>query len=423
MALATAPMVVPARARGRDGHTAPSNRVVMGAIGVGGMGTGHVRRFLQYDEVQMVAVCDVRREHRERAKNLVDVRYEDGACATYNDYRELLARPDIDAIVTATPDHWHVLIGIEAARQGKHMYFEKPVGRTVAEAQALREAVKRYGVVFQFGTQQRSAREFRHACEVARNGLLGELRDIVVGSAGTQYRPNQPAQPVPDGFDYEMWLGPAPWKPYTYERCTRNWTLIYDYSLGCVSGAWGIHDVDIAQWANDADRTAPVEIEATGVFPGEGIYDTAESWRAEQTYANGVRLIHMNDKTAAREIPEFQPGWRGVLLIGTEGWIYASRRGMEAHPKSLLGVTFGMNEIRLPRSNDHRRNFLDAIRFGAELVTSIEGAANSDIACHQADIAMRIGRKLRWDPVAEEFIGDEDANRMLSRAMRAPWRL
>ncbi len=395
----------------------------MGAVGVGGMGTGHVRRFLQYGDVRMAAVCDVRREHRQRAKNLVDERYGDTACDACGDYRELLARSDIDAIVTAAPDHWHVLIGIEAARRGKHMYFEKPVGRTVAEALALREAVRRYGVVFQFGTQQRSSREFRHACEVARNGRLGELRDIVVGSARTQYSPNKPPEPVPEGFDYEMWLGPAPWTPYTFERCTRNWTLIHDYSLGCVSGAWGIHDVDTAQWANDSDGAPPVEIEAWGVFPEDGLYDTVESWRAEQIYSNGVRLIHMDDKTAAEQIPQFQPGWRGMVLIGSEGWIYASRRGMDARPKSLLNATFGVNEVRLPRSSDHRRDFLDAVRFGTKPVTTIEGAVNSDIACHQADIAMRLKRKLRWDLAAERFVDDGEANRMLSRAMRSPWRL
>lgn len=395
----------------------------MACIGVGNMGFGHLRQFLSSPEVRIAAICDVRESRRQSAKKVVDAQYGDSGCATYNDFREMMARKDIDAILIATPEHWHVLIGLEAARMGKHMYFEKPMGRTVAEMKAMREAVHRHGVVFQFGTQQRSSRDFRFACELARNGRLGNLHTIVVSSATNDPHPNQPVHPVPKGLDYDMWLGPAPWAPYTTVRCERGWKFIYDYSLGCVSGAWGIHDVDYAQWVNDADGTCPVEVEGTGALPRDGLYTTFITWEVEHRYANGVRLIHMDSRTAAKRIPQFKQGWRGVLLVGDDGWVVVSRQGMEAHPKSLLKATFSPNEIRLPVSNDHRRNFLDAVRFGRETISPIDAAVNSDITCHQADIAMRLKRKLRWDTRAERFADDEQANRMLSRSMRSPWRL
>ena len=238
----------------------------MGFIGVGGMGGGHVRSFLPQPDVQVLAVCDVRDAHSQRAKSVVDAHYGNSACAIYRDYRELLTRNDIDAVLIAVPDHWHVLVAIEAARRGKHIYLEKPVGRTVAEALALRQAVHRHGVVFQLGTQQRSTRDYRQACRLVRSGRIGELRTIYIGSARPTEMPAGPEQPIPEGFDYDFWLGPAPWAPFTPERCTRSWTLLHDYSLGCIGGAWGVHDVDIAQWASGFEQTCPIAVEGTGVF-------------------------------------------------------------------------------------------------------------------------------------------------------------
>jgi len=428
-ALATGPMVLgfpdilSAAVLGRDGSVSPSSRIVMGCIGVGGMGSGHLEAFLGKEEVRVAAVCDVRESHRQAAKERVDKQYRDSNCAAYADFRELLARPDLDAVLIAVPDHWHVLIGLEAARQGKHMYFEKPAGRTVQEARVLRDAVKRAGVVFQFGTQQRSSFSYRHTVELVRNGKIGELRKIMIGSATAPFLPNQPEQPVPAGFGYDFWLGPAPWVPYTFERCTRNWTLIYDYSLGCVSGAWGIHDVDIAQWALDADHSGPMEVEGSGVFPKDGLYDTACEWEVEHRYANGVRLIHMDMPTAKKRAPQFSLAWMGTLFQGAEGWIYISRRGFFAEPASLLKLVIGPNEIHVSRSNDHRKNFLEAIRNRSSTISPIEAAVRCDTVCHQADIAMRLQRRLNWDPEKEEFVADQEANRMLSRSMRSPWKL
>jgi predicted dehydrogenase len=417
LASAAAPLILPASARGAN------DRIVMGFIGVGGQGGGHLRSMVRQSDVRVSAICDVMANRRNSAKDLVDSTYRDNSCKTYNDFRELLARPDIDAVLMAVPDHWHVLIGLEAARRGKHQYFEKPMGVSVAESQAMRAAVKRYGIVFQFGTQQRSSATFRHAVELVRNKRIGELKEIVIGSANSQYVPNQPEQPVPEGFDYEMWLGPAPWKPYTAERVTRNWTLIYDYSLGCISGAWGVHDVDTAQWAIDADHTGPVEVEGEGEYPADGLYDTAVRWEIHHTYANGVKLIHTDIRSARKRWTQFAMGNMASLFLGTEGWIYVSRQTIRTHPESLVREKFGPNAVRVIHSNDHRRNFLDAVRTGAEPISPIEAAVRADTVCQQADIAMRLRRKLRWDPVAEKFVGDEQANRMLSRPMRSPWHL
>lgn len=402
---------------------APNNRINMGFIGVGSMGSGHVRSFLGYDDVRVVAVCDVRDTHREHAKQMVDKWYGNQDCMVYHDFRELLAREDIDAICLATPDHWHVLIGLEAAKHKKDIYFEKPMGMSIQQAKMMRDAVKKYGIIFQFGTQQRSDDRFRYTCELVRNKKIGELQSIIIGSANYKSIPNQPVQPVPPGFDYDFWLGPAPETPYTYERCTRNWTLIRDYSLGCVSGAWGIHQVDIAQWANDSDDFYPTTTEGTGTFPTEGLYDTAIAWEVEHIYPNGVKLIHTDMPTALKRAEQFKLFWMGVLFTGTEGWIYVSRESLHVHPKSLLKGAIRGNDIQLPRSRDHRRNFLDAVKSRQTPLSHIDAATRADIICHQADIAMQLKRRLHWNFEKEEFLNDLEANRLMNRAMRSPWHL
>jgi hypothetical protein len=419
----TLPLIAPSRVFGRSGIVSPSDRIVMGCIGVGEMGSGHVRSFLGYDDVRIAAICDVRREHRDRAKQAVDEHYGDSACASYADYRELLADPGIDAVLIAVPDHWHSLIGIEAARRGKSMYYEKPMGVSVAQAKAVREAVRRTGVVFQFGTQQRSDDRFRFACELARNGRLGVLESVLIGSANYKPIPDQPEEAVPAGLDYDFWLGPAPRVPFNTIRCTRNWTLISDYSLGCVGGAWGIHPVDIAQWAANADGGGPVSVEGWGKFPETGLFDTAIAWEVEHKYANGIRMVHMDMPTAVKRAEPFKIAWMGMLFQGSEGWVYVTRDRIESHPKSLLQTRFGPNDAQLPVSRDHRRNFLDAVRSRSNPISTIESAVRSDTVCQLDDIAMRLGRRLEWDPAGERFIGDERANALLQKPMRSPWRL
>lgn len=432
------PYVVPSGVFGAGGATAPSEKIVMGCIGVGSMGGGgHIRGFMTHEDVRVVAACDVRDSFRKKAKQRIDQHYGDNGCTIYDDFRELLARMDIDAVCIATPDHWHALIGIEAAKNKKDMYLEKPLDVNFAAGKVLREAVNRYGVIVQFGTQQRSSRQFRFACELVRNERIGKLHTIIVGSLPSWPFPNQPIQPVPDkkDFDYDMWLGPAPWAAYTYERCASRamgtdgqWTFIHDYSLGGIGGAWGVHHVDIAQWGNNTDHTGPIEIEGSGLIPDDGLVDTATQWRVEHKYADGVLMIHTDFKNAAKNYVQFRKptlhlNGCGILFLGTEGWVVVSRKGIDAQPKSLLTTIIRADEIHLPVSSDHRRNFLDSVKTRKQTVCPVETAVRSDTICHLDDIAVRLGRKLRWNPENEGFIDDDQANRMLVRPLRSPWHL
>jgi predicted dehydrogenase len=422
------PTIIPSSALGADGVIAPSERITIGSIGLGRMGGGNTRSFLRHEDARVIAVCDVQESRRKELKAIVDQRYGDTGCATYSDYRELLARPEIDAVMIATGERWHPLISIEAARRNKHMYCEKPMARTVEEAKAVREAVRRAGVVFQLGTQQRSTYYFRHACELVRNGKIGELKTIAIASAGgtgNVLPPEVPA-PVPTGIDWDMWLGPAPWAPYSDLRISLRWLEISDYGLGFMGGSWGIHEYDIAQWVNNTDHTGPLSVEGTAEFFHD-IRDTASRYDIEFKYANGV-VAHMMDlPTARKRFWHFQHGTSeqrgyGDVLIGTEGWIFVSRENVRTYPESLVRTVIGPNEIRL-RSSDHKRNFLDAIKTARQPISHIEAAVRAETMCQMGDIATRLKRKLQWDPEKEMFPEDERANLRLSRPMRAPWRL
>jgi predicted dehydrogenase len=416
----TVPHLIASSAPGAENRPAPSDRVVMGCIGVGGMGTGNMRAFVANPDVQVVAVCDLFERKRQAAVRGLQQHYADQlkksvykGCAAYKDFRELLAREDIDAVSVATPDHWHCLVGIAAAKAGKDMYIEKPLSLTIAEGQAIRDAVNRYGRIFQHGTQQRSDRNFRFACELALNGRVGEVHTIKVGSPASGECGVEPPMPVPEGFDYDMWLGPAPWAPYTEKRCqTPYWYFISDYTLGFVSG-WGVHHVDIAQWGNGTDHTTPIEVEGKGVFPKDGLCDTATSWYVECKYANGVKMIYTdNQKTT-----------QGVRFEGSEGWVWVQRGKIDAHPKSLLEVTLGPDETHLYASNSHHRNFVDCVKTRKQTIAPVEVAHNSMIICHLSQIAMLTERKLQWDPKQERFVNDPEADRYISRTMRSPWHL
>ena len=416
------PHIIPSSALGHTGRTAPGERIVMGSIGVGNMGFGDMNAFMSMPDVQVVAVCDVKRPMRDRAKEAVDAHYGNTDCAAYNDFRELVARDDIDAVCIASLDSWHVLHALAAVRSGKDVYVEKPLGMSINEIKVLRDAVHRYGRVFQFGTQQRSSQEFRHACELARNGRLGKIHTIKVGvhagaaerSGLKTYRP----EPVPDWLDYEMWLGPAPWSPYTTARLIYpHWFHISDYSLGYVSG-WGIHHIDIAQWGNGTELTGPVEVEGTAKFPADdALCDNPISWNTRMKYADGVDLIYTGDG------PGFTGVRHGITFEGPDGWVWVNRGAIAAEPKSLLQEQFGPNEIHLPISNFHQQNFIEAVRTRGKTISNIDVAVRSDTVCQLAWCAFNLQRKLRWDPVNEAFIGDADANRMLDRALRSPWRL
>ncbi len=420
------PAIIPASAMGAEGKTPPSDRITMACIGVGRMGGGHVRSLLRHEDAQVLAICDVQETARQRSKTLVDRQYGNTACKTYNDFRELLERKDIDALMLAPGERWTPFIGAEAARRGKHMYYEKPLALTVENAKAIRSAVERYGVTFQFGTQQRSSVYFRTACELVRNGKIGQLQKVVIGCSGPQ-PPSGPEKPTdpPPGFDWDMWLGPAPWVPYSDLRTSVDWLAIYDYGLGCIGGVWGVHDIDFAQWVNNSDHTTPVSVEGTGSLYQDDIRDTICTWDIEYTYANGVKLNLMNRAAARNRYRQYWAGTveslNGVILLGSEGWIWVSREGIKTQPDSLVRAVIGPNEHRVIRSNDHEQNFLDSIRSGRPTISPIEAAAHDEMICQMGDIAVRLKRKLHWDPVKEEFINDEQANRKLSRPWRGPW--
>jgi predicted dehydrogenase len=419
---AAVPLFLPASALGRAGRTAPSERVVVGQIGAGTMGFGDMSALMGIPEVQVVAVCDVKRAMRERAKKAVDAHYKNADCALYNDFRELLARPDIDAVDIATLDSWHVVHALCAVRAGKDVYVQKPLGMSIHEIKVLRDAVQRYGRVFQFGTQQRSSPEFRQACEIARNGRLGKVHTIKVGvHSGAAERSglkNYKVEPVPEGLDYEMWLGPAPWGPYTTARLVYpHWFHISDYSLGYVSG-WGIHHIDIAQWGNGTELTGPVEVRGTATFPyDDALCDNPLTWDTRMKYANGVDLIFTGSG------PGFDGVRHGITFEGTDGWVWVNRGAIDAQPKSLLTEKFGPNEVRLPVSTNHYGNFIDCVRSRQKTIANIEVAVRSDTVCQLAWCAFQLQRKLRWDPEQEVIVGDTDANRLLSRPLRGPWHL
>ena len=284
--------------------------------------------------------------------------------------------------------------------------------------------MKRHGVVFQEGCQQRSDQGYRHTCELILNGRIGQLQTVMIGSAGASLTrlPELKPEVAPSGFDYDRWLGPAPWVPYTSERVARTWMFIHDYGLGCIGGAWGIHDVDIAQWVSGNDHTTPLEAEGEGLF-FDDIRDTLYNWTVEHKYANGVRVIHMDIFTAKKRAEQFNLGNFASVMIGSEGWIYISRQLMQTKPESLMREVIGPNEKKVILSNDHRRNFLNAVKTKEQTIANIDSAAHGEMMNQQADVATRLRRKVRWDPVKEEFIGDEQATRMMERSMRSPYRL
>ncbi len=413
------PTIIPATALGRSGATPPSSRINIGCIGVGGMGTGNMNSFLEKPEAQIVAVCDVDIRHRQQARQIVEKKTAKKGCAEYADFRELLARTDLDAISLATPDHWHALIATAAAGRNLDIYGEKPLGYTIAEGRAIVDAVERHGIVWQTGSWQRSVRNFRYACELVRNGRIGKVHTVRVGlpyghSISDQggYKPS----PVPDGFDYNMWLGPAPWAPYAPNRCHWNFRWISDYSGGQLTD-WAGHHCDIAQWGMGTELTSPVEIEGVADFPKaeNGLFDTATSYRFVCKFKEGFTMIVADQKQ--------QPKGMGVQFEGSEGWIWVDRGGIDASNKQLLTSQIKPDEIHLYASEDHHQNFLDCIRTRSETITPARIAHRSIMIGHLGLIAMKLGRKVEWNPDRERFVNDSEADTFLSRPMRSPWHL
>jgi len=433
------PAIVPASVRGGAQVVAPGDKVAVALIGAGPQGQGVMKGFLAEADARVVAVCDVKADQRLMARELVDGHYQDRSCATFADFRDVLALPDVDAVIIATPDHWHVLVALAAVRAGKDVYLEKPMGLSVSEDQALRAAVRETGRVFQFGTQQRSSAFFRRACEIVRNGRIGKLRQINVWCIGSVPGGSTEILPVPAGFDYDFWLGPAPFKPHRGDICSadsarKTWWFNSDYALGFVAG-WGVHPLDIACWGYPEMMSAPLSVSGTATIPSEGACDTATAWNVDFRFAGGVTMSYRGLPISANvhEVISNARLWEekygrtcdhGTAFEGSEGWVHVDRDHVASEPAELVKGNEDAYAVKLPRSTYHAQDFLEAVRARRPAIAPIEDAFQADVLCHLANIATRTGRRLTWDPREERFVGDDGANRLLAgREMRAPWRL
>jgi len=405
------PYVIPSSSLGKAGNVAPSSRITLGFIGTGKQSRHLIKSFLRPD-TQMLAACDVDKLKLQRALNMAEEYYAGATggpykgCESYSDFRDLLARDDIDAVVISTPDHWHAIMAIAAAAAGKDIYCEKPLSQTIIEARAMVNAVRRYGRVFQTGSMQRSDRRFRFACELVRNGYIGQIKHITVGVGGPPEDKPLPAEPVPDYLDWDMWVGPALWRPYSGELSPHisvdvfpNWRYHSSFGGGAMTD-WGAHHFDIAQWGLGMDDTGPVEI-----IPPDGKDYKVLTYK----YANGITIAR--DKA------------NGILFTGTKGKIEVNRGYLQTWPESLKDVQISPNEIHLYESNNHYADWLDAIRSRGKPICDIEIGCRSVTVCHLGNIAYELKRPLKWDTKKEVFVGDDQANRLLSRPMRSPWHL
>ena len=392
-----------------------NDRVQLAFIGVGTMGRGHVRRFLGQGDVQVVAVCDVVAERRDDARRIVEEHYakqtgqaEYKGCAVFNDFRELLARPDIDAVVIATPDHWHANPCVLAAKAKKDIYCEKPLTHTIAQGRKIIAAVRENKIVFQTGSQQRSefGGKFRQAAELVRNGRIGKVQTVHVGVSDPAIACDLTEQPVPEGTDWNLWLGPAALRPYNEELCPKGihkhfpaWRRYREFGGGGLADM-GAHHFDIAQWALDMDATGPVKIE-----PPAGDATTGLKF----TYSNGIEMFH--------------GGPSGCTFAGTDGKLYVDRGKIESTPAEILTTPFGDKDVRLYLSTDHARNWLDCLRTRQDPICPAEIGSRSASICHLGNIGYWLRRPLTWNPAQEHFVGDDEANKLLDYTMREPWML
>jgi predicted dehydrogenase len=408
-----APCLIPATVLGRDNAVAASERITVGMIGTGSHGIHrNLKMYLAQKDAQVLSVCDVDGKRVAEAKNLVDEKYGNDSCTTTKDFRSILDRDDIDAVMISTPDHWHVLISVMAIRAGKDVQCEKPT-LTIDEGKILVKTVREHQKVFQTSTEDRSLPMYHRMAELVRNGRIGKLKRIEVILPKQPPRPGDPTpQPVPPELDYDMWLGPAPEAPYTKDRVHFNFRWIWDYSGGIICD-WGTHLFDTAQWANDTERSGPVEIEGTGTFWKGGLYDTVKDYDVTYRYANGVEMT-------------CRPGTPSIKFVGSDGWV--GNRGwtgkVEASSDEILNSKIGPNEVRLfTNPAGEHRNFLDCVKTREDPYFPVDIGHRVSTVCHLANIAIKLGRKLNWDPDRELFPGDDAANRMMSREMRSPWSL
>ncbi len=409
---AAMPAIVPSSVFGRPGRPAPGDRLGVGFIGMGTMNRSHLGRFVKYPDVQVVAVCDVDTPRRDSARTTVEEAYSKEErsgpkdCAAYVDFRELIARPDIDAVVIATPDHWHAIPVLEACKAKKDIYCEKPLTLTVHEAKVLIDAVRKYDRVFQTGSQQRSDKEFRQACEYVRSGRIGKLMAVYVGVGGPSKPCDLPGEETEPGLDWDRWLGPAPMRPYNSVLSPRgvhkhfpNWRGYREYSGGGYTD-WGAHHFDIAQWGLGMDESGPVEI-----IPPE---DPKAMQGLKYKYANGVEVVH---------------GGPGATFVGTSGVISVDRGRIQSCPGKILDEPLKESDVHLYESPGHHKDWLDCIKTRKRPICDVEIGARSVTVCHLGNIAYWTRKTLKWDPKEWKLVGDQSAAPWLDRERRDPWQL
>lgn len=411
----TGPLILSSAILGRAGAVSPNGKIRLACIGVGGQGTSNLRAFLADERVEVVALADVDAQHLARAAALAKL----PASACYTDFRELLVRKDIDAVMNATPDHWHAHVAIAAANAGKDLFSEKPLGASIVEGRAICRAVEANKRVLQCGTWRRSGMKVRMACELVRNGYLGDLQEIQVGVPGAfairgGFTGLEAPEPVPAHLDYTLWLGPALDRPYTAARCHFNFRWIDEYAPGYITD-WGAHFVDVAQWGAGMDDTTPVEVTATEVKRRDkGLYNAPEQFRLEYRYANGLKLsmFSTTDKAAY-----------GTKFIGSKGWIFSESEVLKASSTDLLRIKLKPTDTPLYVSKHHHRNFIDCVLSRGPTAAPAEAAQRAATICHMGGIAANLGGTLKFDPKTEKFSGNEAANALLTRPMRDPWQI
>jgi predicted dehydrogenase len=416
------PTIVPASVLGRGGQKPPSEKLSIGMIGMGYQARGHRSFLLAHPDTRVVAIAEVDAKRREESRQAIDTWYEDGikagtskACDAYVDYRELIARKDIDAVLIATPDHWHTIPALDAIKSGKDVYCEKPLTLTIHEAKVLIDAVRKHKRVFQTGSQQRSNKEFRIACEAVRNGRIGKLEKVYAGVAGPSKWCDLPEEEMEPGLDWERWLGPAPMRPYNSVLSPRgvhshfpNWRNYREYSGGMMTD-WGAHHFDIAQWGIGADDSGPVEI-----IPPD---DSKAERGLRFVYANGVELIHGEHKDPDGETRG------GVHFVGDKGIIYVDRGKLMSWHGEIVKEPLGASEKPLYKSEGHHQDWLNCIKTREKPICDVEIGARSVTVCHLGNLAYWNQRKLRWDPKKWEFKGDREANSWRDRERRDGYKL
>ncbi|MBL7115745.1 MAG: Gfo/Idh/MocA family oxidoreductase [Kiritimatiellae bacterium] len=410
------PTIIPSTVLGQNGNVAPSNRAAIGLIACGSRAS-YAGMYQRYEKSEIVAVADPRKKRRDA----FSAKFNN--CEAYNDFRELLARKDIDGVHIATPDHWHVPIALLAAKAGKDIYAEKPLGHSIDQDLKARAIVDKYKRVFQYGAQQRSQTHVRMGIELALNGHIGDVKELYVWAPNGRSGGNKTPAPVPEGFDYDMWLGPAPEAPFYPDRVTGNGVWhIYDYAIGFIAG-WGAHPMDMLQWwaDNQGKMDIPVKYEGTGAWKPDDLYNTVTSWDVNCTYANGIPMRFMDTRKANSAKPHpGVAGGHGTLLVGTEGWVRVSRDGWMTSSEELRQKAKNPGEKRLKVSRDQIQNFVDCILTREEPVDNLHSAVRSDVATHLSEIAIRTGKVIEWDKKKERIKDKEDRKRM-KRTMRKQW--